>query len=164
LNSKWQCALYRGACRFFLRSYLTVCCCASQVAVVSSPAERGCLSSLADGLLSVLLRTLLLEAGFGSVSTLRGGALLSLSLIIGLRLTGVDNFHYFVVDSSFVVVGNSSESVGFVHVDEGHGSEVLTEGIEVVVAVEEGTALTEKFLKILDSDSVLVNVVDLELA
>jgi hypothetical protein len=143
LNSKWQCALYRRDCKFFLRSYLTVCCCASQVAVVSSPAERGCLSSLADGLLSVLLRTLLLEAGFGSVSAFRSGAL---SLIIGLRLTGVDNFHYLVVDSGSVVVGDGSESVGLVHVDDGHGSEVLTEFIEVVVAVEEGTALTEEFL------------------
>jgi hypothetical protein len=143
LNSKWQCALYRRDCKFFLRSYLTVCCCASPVAVVSSPAERGRLSSLADGLLSVLLRTLLLEARDGCVSSLRCRALLSL---IGLGLSGVDHSHHFVVNGRLVVVPDGSEGVCFVHIDDSHGSEVLTELIEVVVAVEEGTTLTKKSL------------------
>jgi hypothetical protein len=36
--------------------------------------------------------------------------------------------------------------VCFVHIDDSHGSEVLTELIEVIVAVEEGTTLTKKSL------------------
>jgi len=131
LNSKWQCALYRPDCKFFLRSYLTVCCCANPVAVVSSPAERGRYSSLADGLLSMFLRTLLLEAGLRTFTlTFRCGT------GAFLRLRGVDDSHDLVVNGRTVVVGDSSEGVGLVHVDDGHGSEVLAELIEVVVAVE----------------------------
>lgn len=54
--------------------------------------------------------------------------------------------------------------MSFVHVDDGHGSEVLAELVEVKVAVEEGTALTEESLEILDSDSSFVDVVYFELA
>lgn len=53
--------------------------------------------------------------------------------------------------------------MGFVDVDDSDRSEVLTELIEVEVAVEEGAALTKESLEVLDADSVLVDVVDLEL-
>lgn len=53
--------------------------------------------------------------------------------------------------------------MSFVEVDDSDRSEVLTELIEVVVAVEEGTTLTKEGLEVLDADSVLVDVVDLEL-
>jgi len=112
----------------------------------------------------MFLGGLLLEAGQGTFSlSFRLGS--RGSFVVGLLgLSGVHHLHYLVVDSGTVVVLNGSEGVGLVSVDNGHGSEVLAELIEIVIAVEEGTALTEESLEILDGDGVLVDVVDFEFA
>jgi len=81
-----------------------------------------------------------------------------------LGLSGVHHLHDLVVNGSTVVVLDGSEGVGLVSVDDGHGSEVLAELVEIVIAVEEGAALTEESLEVLNSDGVLVDVVDLEFA
>lgn len=81
-----------------------------------------------------------------------------------MGLSGVHYLHDLVVNGSTVVVLDGSEGVGFVGVDDGHGSEVLAEFVEIVIAVEESAALTKESLEILNSDGVLVDVVDLEFA
>lgn len=81
-----------------------------------------------------------------------------------IRSIGVSDSHYLVVDGSAVVVSDGAEGVSFVLVDESHSAEVLTELVEIVIAVKERTAFREESSEILNGDGSLVDVADFEFA